>query len=334
MNLNLTKKQKFYLCRMAALQFPGSVYNYSTKHPIHFLEQRADVLLPLDITDYTPEEMVLIEYDDGNFLSRHSVDELVAEYLGIDSDDQKEVDEYNKEAEKNGEILFIPSEKALDDNIIPGYDACIFEIEDYLKAYGLRPECVRMYSLPYAWEVEALSFTHKGAEEMQKELANHLFRPIRYYAATTCDGDFPALMGVLQMCANACLEEASAGVNWTTKTSLTPEEVVSRFENTPNEEFLAADYMVTLSAGTKLNGKEISTAELQVKTAGEMHRFGDTVIPIAKSQVILTCDAGTFTCPYPFECDKTLEALQEKDNVMRLFNFAYYCNATMEDFGK
>lgn len=334
MNLNLTKAQKFYLCRMAALQFPGSVYNYSTKHPIHFLEERANVLLPLDMQDYTPEEMVLIEYRDGNFLSCHSVDELVAEYLGIDSDDQKEVDEYNKNAEEDGDVQFIPSEKALEDNIIPGYNGCIFEIEDYLKAYGLLPECVRMYSLPYAWEVKAISFTHKGAEEMKEQLANHLFYPTRFYAATTCDGDFPALMGVLQMCANACLEEASAGVNWITKTSLTPEEVVSRFENNPNEEFLAADYMITMPAGTKLNGKAISTAELQVKTAGEMHRFGDTVIPIAKSQVILTCDAGAFTCPYPFECDKTLEALQEKDNVMRLFNFAYYCNATMEDFGK
>lgn len=62
MNLNLTKEQRFYLCRMAALQFPGSVYNYSTKHPIHFLEERANVLLPLDMQDYTPEEMVLIEY--------------------------------------------------------------------------------------------------------------------------------------------------------------------------------------------------------------------------------------------------------------------------------
>lgn len=334
MNLNLTKAQKFYLCRMAALQFPGSVYNYSTKHPIHFLEERANVLLPLDMQDYTPEEMVLIEYRDGNFLSCHSVDELVAEYLGIDSDDQKEVDEYNKNAEEDGDVQFIPSEKALEDNIIPGYDGCIFEIEDYLKAYGLLPECVRMYSLPYAWEVKAISFTHKGAEEMKEQLANHLFYPTRFYAATTCDGDFPALMGVLQMCANACLEEASAGVNWITKTSLTPEEVVRRFENNPNEEFLAADYMITMPAGTKLNGKAISTAELQVKTAGKMHRFGDTVIPIAKSQVILTCDAGAFTCPYPFECDKTLEALQEKDNVMRLFNFAYYCNATMEDFGK
>lgn len=334
MNFNLTKEQKFYLCRMAALQFQGSVYNYSTKHPIHFLEERANVLLPLDMQDYTPEEMVLIEYRDSNFLSCHSVDELVAEYLGIDYSDQKEVNEYNKNAEEDGDVQFIPSEKAMEDNIIPGYDGCIFEIEDYLKAYGLMPECVRMYSLPYAWEVKAISFTHKGAEEMKEQLANHLFYPTRFYAATTCDGDFPALMGVLQMCANACLEEASAGVNWTTKTSLTPAEVASRFENTPNEEFLVADYMVTLPAGMKLNGKGISTAELQVKAKGEMHQFGDTVIPVIKSQVILACDADTFTCPYPFECDNTFEALQEKDNVMRLFNFAYYCNATMEDFGQ
>lgn len=334
MSMSFTTAQKFYLCRMAALQFQGSVYNYSTKNPIHFLEQRANILLPLDMQDYTPEEMVLIEYDDGNFLSCHSVDELVAKYLGFDNDNQEEVDEYNKSAEEYGDILFIPSEKAMDNHIIPGCDDNIFGIEDYLKAYGLQPECVRMYSLPYAWEVKAISFTHKGAEEMQKELANHLFYPTRFYAATTCDGDFPVLMGVLQMCANACLEEVSAGVNWTTKTSLTPAKVVSRFENNPNEEFLAADYMVTLPAGMKLNGKEIQTAELQVKTSGEMYRFDETCIPIAKSQVVLTCDAGTFTCPYPFECDKTLEALQEKDNVMRLFNFAYYCNATMEDFGK
>lgn len=335
MNLNLTKEQKFYLCRLAALQFPGSVANYSTRRPIHLLLQRSGEYIPMTRYEFEDdeEELALLEYGDDNCSSYSSVEDLVAEQLGIENS-AEEIEKYNQAAQEDREVQFVTYAAAMETNHIPGHDDDIYDLEDYLAVYGINIDAVRMYRLPDAWEVNALAFTHKGIEEAREEIANHLFRPTRYYAATTCDGDYPVLMDVLHMYAKACLNEETIGLRWIIKTCLTPEEVVDRFKRNPNKEFLVADYIFTLPAVRRYNGTDIQKMELQVRAAGEMRQFGRTqepIYPVSKVQVTLTCEAGSFSCPYPFECDGTCESLQKDENVIRMFNFAYYYNVKKED---
>lgn len=326
MNLKLTKEQKHYLCRLAALQFPGSVANYSTKHPIHFLQEIAEGYIPMSMSEFDEDDLALVEYGDDGFQSFDSIEGLVADHLCLDYQVPGEVEDYNRDAEENGEPQFITLKQALDTGCIPGVDDIITNVEDYLSAYSIPTENVSLYKYPDAWEVKAISFTHKGAEDMREELSNHIFRPTRFYAATTCDGDFPALMDVLFQCGKECLDAESIGMKWTVNARMTPEELKEHFRQHPNEEVCVADYTFNLPVGRELDGVRYYEATIRVLVTGSMRQCGNTEYPYGKRLVMMDCAAGHKECAYPFECDALCAALDKSENVKALFDYAHYIN--------
>ena len=93
-----TDSQIHYLKQLAALQFPGSIDNYSTITPIHVLQQQLRSDEDMSLSDaansgYTLGEGTRFYDNEGN--GYDSISKLVMDAIGICSDE--EVQEYNIE---------------------------------------------------------------------------------------------------------------------------------------------------------------------------------------------------------------------------------------------
>lgn len=95
----------WYLKRFAALQFEGSVDNFSTNMPIHVLEQQLpkDDTMKLDDAVAEGQDIDYSKFYDEDGCSYSSVSELVEVQLGLDDDDS--IREYNEE---NPDLPYIP----------------------------------------------------------------------------------------------------------------------------------------------------------------------------------------------------------------------------------
>ena len=84
-----TKKQQHYLKQLAALQFPGSIDNLSTRMPIYALEQQLpkDDTMKLDDAVIEGQDIEYSKFYDEDGCSYSSVSELVEVQLGLDDDD-------------------------------------------------------------------------------------------------------------------------------------------------------------------------------------------------------------------------------------------------------
>lgn len=328
MNIKPTEKEAAYLKRMAALQFPGSRENFSTRHPIHFLEEQVDeyIEIPMDEYDDYKDELVRIELCTYDCFVFDTVEELVADHLDIDLTDEEEVREYNRKAKEYGTPQFVSYEEALNAECIPGTDESIYSLYDYLRAYDIDTDCVRLCRYATGWDVKAVSFTHKGAEEMREELDNHIFRPTRYYAYTTVDGDFPVLMGFLLKYGQALLNEECEGLKWNEEMRLTREQAIRCYDEHPNSPFCLASYRFTLPAQMSEDGKE-HAASIRITASGEIHRYPwhETEVPLAQLKVEYDVEGNRKEFDYPFECDRMGEPLEDPRNVIALLNFARYC---------
>lgn len=322
LNIQLTEKEKEYLKRMAALQFPGSRENYSTRHPIHFLQEQAEEYVEVPMSSYEEykDEIVRVEDCDCDYYSFDTVEALVANRLGFDLDDPDAVAHYNSEAESDGEVQFVPYKEAEAAEEIPGYDEPIYALEDYLTAYGIESEYVKLYRYGEGWDVKAVSFTHKGAVEMREELSNHIFRQTRTYAYTTVDGDFPVIMEFLMKCGKQLLAEEMSGIKCETKKHMLPEDVMEQFERCPNKEFCAAQYEFTNSNAEGV----LQGATLSVMVYGEIKDWGGRKYPISRLRVLLAMNGEEKECSWPFECDRTGTSLLDSTKIIDLLNYARY----------
>lgn len=98
----------WYLKRFAALQFEGSVDNFSTNMPIHVLEQQLpkDDTMKLDDAVIEGQDFDYSKFYDERGNEYSSVSELVQTLLDLDDDDS--IQEYNEE---NPDLPYIPYEK-------------------------------------------------------------------------------------------------------------------------------------------------------------------------------------------------------------------------------
>lgn len=325
MRMEFSEIEKSYLKRLAALQFPGSKDNYSTRHPIHFLQEQTDEYVKVEMSEYEDsDEIVLVEYQScGDYESYKTVEELVAYHLDINLDDPEEVKKFNAEAAENDEIQFVTFAEACDSNDIPGCEDLIFDVADYLTAYGLDPDDVTFYKYGDGWDVKAVSFTHQGAVDMREKLDNHIFRPTRYYAFTTVDGDFPVLMGVLLKFGQELLAEENDGLDITVRKCLTPEQVMEQYEATPNEEFCAASFDIKFPHSQSV-GAERDNGVLTVAASGEIRNWDDRKYPVANLKVSLEKNGERKECPWPFECDRNCSSLVDRHNIVNLLNYIRY----------
>lgn len=134
-----TKKQQHYLKQLAALQFPGSIDNLSTRLPIYALEQQLpkDDTMKLDDAVIEGQDIEYNKFYDEDGCSYSSVSELVEVQLGLDDDDS--IREYNEE---NPDLPYIPYEKLreMDKNDIPEYRILQCRGRSYeqqLRNYGI-----------------------------------------------------------------------------------------------------------------------------------------------------------------------------------------------------
>ena len=326
MRLDFSESEKNYLKRLAALQFPGSKNNYSTRHPIHFLQEQTDERVEVEMSEfeYYIDDIVSIEYRNcGDYDTYESVEDLVANHLEIDPDDQDSIAQFNERAKEEDEPQFVPFAEAIKANEIPGCDEYIYDVSDYLSAYGLDPDDVTFYKYGDGWDVKAVSFTHQGAVDMREKLDNHIFRPTRYYAFTTVDGDFPVLMGVLLKLGQELLAEENNNLDITVRKCLTPEQVMEQYEATPNEEFCAASFDIKFPHNQSA-GAERDNEVLTVVASGQIRDWGDRKYPVANLKVSLEKNGERKECPWPFECDGNCSSLADRHNIVNLLNYIRY----------
>lgn len=326
MNFMLTEKESFYLRRYAALQFPGSIENYSTRHPIHFLEEKSDDKIPVSASDFNTGEIVCVEnetYPGGTYAS---VEELIGDTIGLDIQDSNAILEYNENAKANDKPQFVTFEKAMMNCTIPGVHQPVYDMEDYLSAYGLEPDYITFYRAPDAWDVKGISFTHKGAKEVKDEISNHLFRETRFYAFTTTENDFPVMMNLLYKLGLAELAKETSGYNVKTLFHLSKDEITEKLAKEPHQNFAAAKFEIVFPEQRSVQGTKTNRVTITVSMSGMIKHLYKTDVPLCKINVATDTPEGIhMECPYPFECDRFLEAIQKKDDILTLFNYAMYC---------
>lgn len=296
MNFNFSEKEAFYLKRMAALQFSGSKDNYSTRTPIHFLEEIADEhkLISLSHYDAYIDEISRIEFFDGyDYYDFDTIEELVCYALGIDEDD----------------TVFKTYNDAYNDE-----DLDVYSLEDYLDLYDISHSDVNLYIPTDAWEVRGVAFTHKGAVEIKEKIENHIFRDTRFFAHHTSNGEFPVIMEMLMRIGQELLDEEMSGLTWKTIKQLSPEEVLENYRKIPNERFVVAEYLFTLPDKSKVT--------MTITTAGEFRKITGT-----KSEYFVASPKVKFgeeEIAWPFECDGGCKNLQNNDGIKALLNYARY----------
>ena len=128
-----TDSQIHYLKQLAALQFPGSIDNYSTITPIHVLQQQLRSDEDMSLSDaansgYTLGEGTRFYDNEGN--GYDSISKLVMDAIGICSDE--EVQKYNIE---NPERPFVRFEELNNLDNTPVFLRYIDNEEDYVNPY-------------------------------------------------------------------------------------------------------------------------------------------------------------------------------------------------------
>ena len=325
----------WYLKRFAALQFEGSVDNFGTNMPIHVLEQQ----LPKEDTVKLDDAVIEgqgIEYSkfyDEEGWSYSSVSEFVEAQLGLDDDDS--IREYNEE---NPDLPFIPYEKLreMDKKDIPELLLSVADEADYVDAYkevtDIASYSVEVVPMSSNYETMGFAFTHQGLKEYEKSINNHIFYPCRYYAhaGERFDreaGDFYPIMAFLHSAGEQLLVDDLKRFDVKVMELATAEEVENLYRTVPNEPYQAA-YIKVMDRKT-----DTVYSRIYVFCAGQEEKClnGDTYLSNKQHYVLVKKGDASYEVPYPFDCDKTVEALNRKNSkekaltaAQRLFFWAEY----------
>lgn len=185
LNVTIDPQNGWYLKRFAALQFEGSVDNFSTNMPIHVLEQQLpkDDTMKLDDAVIEGQDIDYNKFYDERGNEYSSVSELVQTKLGLGDDDF--IREYNEE---NPDLPFIPYEKLreMDKKDIPELLLSVADEADYVDAYSevtnIESWNVEVTPMSNNYETMGFAFTHQGLKEYEKSIDNHIFHFCRTYA--------------------------------------------------------------------------------------------------------------------------------------------------------
>ena len=194
-----SEKEKNTLKEMAALQFPGSKDNISTKAPIHFVLEQCGEYVPstidADVDDADSGDFFFslnnYESDNGDYgLSNETASGLVLNFLGIT---ENEVGDYNKKAKQKEDVQFVTFGQAMKEQSIPGWPEDVYDLEDYFNAYGIEMSSVEITRRTDSWHVKDISFTHKGANALMAKTHKESPKDVRLYASTETEGDYPII---------------------------------------------------------------------------------------------------------------------------------------------
>lgn len=312
-----TDSQIHYLKQLAALQFPGSIDNYSTITPIHVLQQQLRSDEDMSLSDaansgYTLGEGTRFYDNEGN--GYDSISKLVMDAIGICSDE--EVQEYNIE---NPERPFVRFEELNNLDNTPVFLRYIDNEEDYVNAYAedIKTDAdeIRVCLMSHHYEALGYAFTHRALFDVKKSLSNHIYNPCRTYA--DCGegfgreaGDFYPLMNFMYSAGEQLLADDAKDVEILEKGRMTDDEVETFYREHPHEETLAVDLDI-FERGTNNFIKNI-----RVYTGGFIQKsgFGNSKeYPVCEKHRVVVTDksAKTRQYPYPFSCDGGIKALNK-----------------------
>ena len=325
----------WYLKRFAALQFEGSVDNFSTNMPIHVLEQQLpkEDTMKLDDAIIEGQDIDYSKFYDEDGCSYSSVSELVEVQLGLDDDDS--IREYNEE---NPDLPYIPYEKLrkMDKKDIPELLLSVADEADYVDAYNEVTDIascnVEVVPMSNNYETMGFAFTHQGLKEYEKSIDNHIFHFCRTYAYAgeqynRREGDFYPIMEFLHSAGEQLLVDDLKRFDVKVMELATAEEVENLYRTVPNEPHQAA-YIKVMDRKTNT-----VYSRIYVFCAGQEEKClnGDTYLSNKQHYVLVKKGDASYEVPYPFDCDKTVEALNRKNSkekaltaAQRLFFWAEY----------
>lgn len=306
----------WYLKRFAALQFEGSVDNFSTNMPIHVLEQQLpkDDTMKLDDAVIEGQDFDYSKFYDERGNEYSSVSELVQTLLDLDDDDA--IQEYNEE---NPDLPYIPYEKLreMDKKDIPELLLSVADEADYVDAYkevsDIESWNVEVTPMSNNYETMGFAFTHQGLKEYEKSIDNHIFHFCRTYAYAgeqhnRREGDFYPIMEFLHSAGEQLLVDDLKRFDVKVMELATAEEVENLYRTAPNEPHQAA-YIKVMDRKT-----DTVYSRIYVFCAGQEEKClnGDTYLSNKQHYVLVKKGDDTYKVPYPFDCDKTVEALNKK----------------------
>lgn len=306
----------WYLKRFAALQFEGSVDNFSTNMPIHVLEQQLpkDDTMKLDDAVIEGQDFDYSKFYDERGNEYSSVSELVQTLLDLDDDDS--IQEYNEE---NPDLPYIPYEKLreMDKKDIPELLLSVADEADYVDAYkevsDIESWNVEVTPMSNNYETMGFAFTHQGLKEYEKSIDNHIFHFCRTYAYAgeqhnRREGDFYPIMEFLHSAGEQLLVDDLKRFDVMVMELATAEEVENLYRTAPNEPHQAA-YIKVMDRKT-----DTVYSRIYVFCAGQEEKClnGDTYLSNKQHYVLVKKGDDTYKVSYPFECDKTVEALNKK----------------------
>lgn len=306
----------WYLKRFAALQFEGSVDNFSTNMPIHVLEQQLpkDDTMKLDDAVIEGQDFDYSKFYDERGNEYSSVSELVQTLLDLDDDDS--IHEYNEE---NPDLPYIPYEKLreMDKKDIPELLLSVADEADYVDAYkevsDIESWNVEVTPMSNNYETMGFAFTHQGLKEYEKSIDNHIFHFCRTYAYAgeqhnRREGDFYPIMEFLHSAGEQLLVDDLKRFDVKVMELATAEEVENLYRTAPNEPHQAA-YIKVMDRKT-----DTVYSRICVFCAGQEEKClnGDTYLSNKQHYVLVKKGDDTYKVPYPFDCDKTVEALNKK----------------------
>lgn len=306
----------WYLKRFAALQFEGSVDNFSTNMPIHVLEQQLpkDDTMKLDDAVIEGQDFDYSKFYDERGNEYSSVSELVQTLLDLDDDDS--IQEYNEE---NPDLPYIPYEKLreMDKKDIPELLLSVADEADYVDAYkevsDIESWNVEVTPMSNNYETMGFAFTHQGLKEYEKSIDNHIFHFCRTYAYAgeqhnRREGDFYPIMEFLHSAGEQLLVDDLKRFDVKVMELATAEEVENLYRTAPNEPHQAA-YIKVMDRKT-----DTVYSRIYVFCAGQEEKClnGDTYLSNKQHYVLVKKGDDTYKVPYPFDCDKTVEAMNKK----------------------
>lgn len=308
----------WYLKRFAALQFEGSVDNFSTNMPIHVLEQQLpkDDTMKLDDAVIEGQDFDYSKFYDERGNEYSSVSELVQTLLDLDDDES--IQEYNEE---NPDLPYIPYEKLreMDKKDIPELLLSVADEADYVDAYkevsDIESWNVEVTPMSNNYETMGFAFTHQGLKEYEKSIDNHIFHFCRTYAYAgeqhnRREGDFYPIMEFLHSAGEQLLVDDLKRFDVKVMELATAEEVENLYRTAPNEPHQAA-YIKVMDRKT-----DTVYSRIYVFCAGQEEKClnGDTYLSNKQHYVLVKKGDASYEVPYPFDCDKTVEALNRKNS--------------------
>ena len=178
------------------------------------------------------------------------------------------------------------------------------------------------------------AFTQQELKKYEKSIDNHIFYPCRYYAHAgekfgRKEGDFYPIMEFIHAYGEQLLVDDLERFDVKVMELATAEEVENLYRTVPNEPHQAA-YIKVMDRKT-----DTVYSRIYVFCAGREEKClnGDTYLSNKQHYVLVKKGDDTYKVPYPFDCDKTVEALNKKPEkedtltaAQRLFFWAEYKN--------